>query len=73
MHEFKIICYKFIQKWDVKVKKKINFRVVFSLTSSCSVSLQWLRGLPSSRQSFNIVFGECPYCSKVFQAAIWHY
>lgn len=22
MHEFKIICYKFIQKWDVKVKKK---------------------------------------------------
>ncbi|KAM3838130.1 E3 ubiquitin-protein ligase FANCL [Diretmus argenteus] len=25
---------------------------------------QWLRSLPSSRQSFNIVFGECPYCSK---------
>uniref|UniRef100_A0A671KRF4 FA complementation group L n=1 Tax=Sinocyclocheilus anshuiensis TaxID=1608454 RepID=A0A671KRF4_9TELE len=26
---------------------------------------EWLRGLPTSRQSFNIVFGECPYCSKV--------
>ncbi|XP_060782045.1 E3 ubiquitin-protein ligase FANCL [Neoarius graeffei] len=25
---------------------------------------EWLRGLPTSRQSFNIVFGECPYCSK---------
>ncbi|KAI1894764.1 hypothetical protein AGOR_G00119100 [Albula goreensis] len=25
---------------------------------------EWLRSLPSSRQSFNIVFGECPYCSK---------
>ncbi|XP_062851652.1 E3 ubiquitin-protein ligase FANCL isoform X2 [Trichomycterus rosablanca] len=25
---------------------------------------EWLRGLPSSRQSFNTVFGECPYCSK---------
>uniref|UniRef100_UPI00398EACA1 E3 ubiquitin-protein ligase FANCL isoform X3 n=1 Tax=Pristiophorus japonicus TaxID=55135 RepID=UPI00398EACA1 len=25
---------------------------------------EWLRGLPSSRQSFNIIFGECPYCSK---------
>ncbi|KAK2823920.1 hypothetical protein Q5P01_021095 [Channa striata] len=25
---------------------------------------EWLRTLPSSRQSFNIVFGECPYCSK---------
>jgi len=29
------------------------------------LSSQWLRGLPTSRQSFNIVFGECPYCSKV--------
>ncbi|ETE72297.1 E3 ubiquitin-protein ligase FANCL, partial [Ophiophagus hannah] len=27
--------------------------------------LQWLRGLPSSRQSFNVIFGECPYCSKL--------
>ncbi|XP_007890573.2 E3 ubiquitin-protein ligase FANCL isoform X1 [Callorhinchus milii] len=26
--------------------------------------LEWLRGLPSCRQSFNIIFGECPYCSK---------
>ncbi|XP_056147734.1 E3 ubiquitin-protein ligase FANCL isoform X2 [Lampris incognitus] len=25
---------------------------------------EWLRALSSSRQSFNIVFGECPYCSK---------
>ncbi|XP_030052062.1 E3 ubiquitin-protein ligase FANCL isoform X1 [Microcaecilia unicolor] len=25
---------------------------------------EWLRGLPSSRQSFNVIFGECPYCSK---------
>ncbi|KAM6916552.1 E3 ubiquitin-protein ligase FANCL [Xenentodon cancila] len=25
---------------------------------------EWLRALPSSRQSFHIVFGECPYCSK---------
>uniref|UniRef100_A0A8C6CZY7 E3 ubiquitin-protein ligase FANCL n=1 Tax=Moschus moschiferus TaxID=68415 RepID=A0A8C6CZY7_MOSMO len=26
---------------------------------------EWLRGLLTSRQSFNIIFGECPYCSKV--------
>ncbi|XP_014447294.1 E3 ubiquitin-protein ligase FANCL isoform X2 [Tupaia chinensis] len=25
---------------------------------------EWLRGLLTSRQSFNILFGECPYCSK---------
>ncbi|XP_069810711.1 E3 ubiquitin-protein ligase FANCL isoform X3 [Dendropsophus ebraccatus] len=25
---------------------------------------EWLKGLPSSRQSFNIIYGECPYCTK---------
>lgn len=25
---------------------------------------EWMRGLLTSRQSFNIMFGECPYCSK---------
>ncbi|KAG8545856.1 hypothetical protein GDO81_020195, partial [Engystomops pustulosus] len=25
---------------------------------------EWLNGLPSSRQSFNIIYGECPYCTK---------
>ncbi|NXF04237.1 FANCL ligase, partial [Smithornis capensis] len=26
---------------------------------------EWLQGLPTSRQSFNTIFGECPYCNKV--------
>ena len=26
---------------------------------------QWLRALPTSRQSFNTIFGDCPYCEKV--------
>ncbi|OWK56532.1 E3 ubiquitin-protein ligase FANCL [Lonchura striata] len=25
---------------------------------------EWLQGLPTSRQSFNVIFGECPYCNK---------
>ncbi|XP_076191286.1 E3 ubiquitin-protein ligase FANCL isoform X3 [Aptenodytes patagonicus] len=25
---------------------------------------EWLQGLPSSRQSFHVIFGECPYCNK---------
>uniref|UniRef100_A0A8C6M2Y4 FA complementation group L n=1 Tax=Nothobranchius furzeri TaxID=105023 RepID=A0A8C6M2Y4_NOTFU len=25
---------------------------------------EWLRVLPSSRKSFSLMFGECPYCSK---------
>ncbi|KAM9316991.1 E3 ubiquitin-protein ligase FANCL [Gastrophryne carolinensis] len=25
---------------------------------------EWLNSLPSSRQSFNIIYGECPYCTK---------
>ncbi|KAK3733582.1 hypothetical protein QZH41_008474 [Actinostola sp. cb2023] len=27
--------------------------------------IEWLKSLSSSRQSFNMIFGECPYCSKV--------
>ncbi|ESO94180.1 hypothetical protein LOTGIDRAFT_118527 [Lottia gigantea] len=26
---------------------------------------EWLRSLPSSRQSFNTIYGECPFCNKV--------
>ncbi|XP_035684432.1 E3 ubiquitin-protein ligase FANCL-like isoform X2 [Branchiostoma floridae] len=26
--------------------------------------IEWLRALPSTRMSFNVIFGECPYCSK---------
>ncbi|NXU94458.1 FANCL ligase, partial [Xiphorhynchus elegans] len=29
---------------------------------------EWLQGLPTSRQSFNVIFGECPYCNKVRQS-----
>jgi E3 ubiquitin-protein ligase FANCL len=25
---------------------------------------EWLRAIPSSRQSFDTIFGECPYCSS---------
>ena len=25
---------------------------------------EWLSALPSTRQSFNRLFGECPYCSR---------
>ncbi|XP_076047384.1 E3 ubiquitin-protein ligase FANCL-like [Oratosquilla oratoria] len=25
---------------------------------------EWLRGLPTSRQRINLIFGECPYCTK---------
>ncbi|CAO2640878.1 E3 ubiquitin-protein ligase FANCL [Lemmus lemmus] len=25
---------------------------------------EWLRGLSTSRHSFNVLFGDCPYCSK---------
>lgn len=30
---------------------------------------EWLRALPSARQSFDTVFGECPYCSQPIQAS----
>ncbi|KAF3708528.1 E3 ubiquitin-protein ligase FANCL [Channa argus] len=38
--------------------------ICYSYRLEAAIPDQWLRALPSSRQSFNIVFGECPYCSK---------
>ncbi|XP_065883470.1 E3 ubiquitin-protein ligase FANCL-like isoform X2 [Dysidea avara] len=29
-----------------------------------SCLFEWLKSVPTSRQSFNTIFGECPYCSK---------
>ena len=31
---------------------------------------EWLRSAPNSRQSFNTVFGECPYCSTAISVSI---
>ena len=33
--------------------------------TQCVVFPQWLRALPSTRQTLRTVFGECPYCSTV--------
>lgn len=48
--------------WKCCYEPHIRFKVMIWSFLFC---LQWLRALHSSRQSFNIVFGECPYCSKV--------
>jgi E3 ubiquitin-protein ligase FANCL len=29
---------------------------------------EWLRAIPTSRQSFNTIFGQCPYCSESINA-----
>ena len=31
---------------------------------------QWLRSVTTTRQSFNMLFGECPYCSKPMKVKI---
>lgn len=50
----------------------IRSKVMIWSSSFFLLSLQWLRALPTSRQSFSIVFGECPYCSKVcLHLAAW--
>ncbi|TMW62142.1 hypothetical protein Poli38472_009635 [Pythium oligandrum] len=31
---------------------------------------EWLKALPTARQSFNTVFGECPYCREAISAKV---
>uniref|UniRef100_A0A0F8AB09 E3 ubiquitin-protein ligase FANCL n=1 Tax=Larimichthys crocea TaxID=215358 RepID=A0A0F8AB09_LARCR len=52
--------------WNPDSSVLHNLRDVLEIEfpSPATHEKSWLRALPSSRQSFSIVFGECPYCSK---------
>ncbi|XP_064603043.1 E3 ubiquitin-protein ligase FANCL-like isoform X2 [Liolophura sinensis] len=56
------ICYAYRLGTDIPDKTCDDVRCGQPFHTTCLY--EWLRGLPSSRQSFNTVFGECPYCSK---------
>ncbi|KTF80365.1 hypothetical protein cypCar_00039943 [Cyprinus carpio] len=49
---------------DCSVLQNMKDVLEIEFPSPTTHEKSWLRGLPTSRQSFNIMFGECPYCSK---------
>ncbi|XP_027411161.1 E3 ubiquitin-protein ligase FANCL isoform X4 [Bos indicus x Bos taurus] len=55
-----------IHLWDPENSLLQNLKDVLEIDFPARAILEksWLRGLLTSRQSFNIIFGECPYCSK---------
>ncbi|XP_018421805.1 PREDICTED: E3 ubiquitin-protein ligase FANCL [Nanorana parkeri] len=55
-----------IHLWDPEVGLLQNLKDVLETEFPSRTDFQksWLNSLPSSRQSFNIIYGECPYCSK---------
>lgn len=34
--------------------------------------LQWLRSNPTTTRSFNVLFGNCPYCNEVCKRCLWY-
>lgn len=62
------ICYSFLLENAVPEKVCDN--------SSCSKPFhegciyEWMRSLPTVRQNFNMLFGECPYCSEPMSCKI---
>uniref|UniRef100_A0A6Q2YKV2 E3 ubiquitin-protein ligase FANCL n=1 Tax=Esox lucius TaxID=8010 RepID=A0A6Q2YKV2_ESOLU len=56
------ICYSYRLNSDIPDQVCNDSRCGQPFHQACLY--EWLRGIPSSRQSFSIVFGECPYCSK---------
>ncbi|KAK2567486.1 E3 ubiquitin-protein ligase FANCL [Acropora cervicornis] len=56
------ICYAYCLNDLIPDKVCEDSRCGQSFHSLCLY--EWLRDLPSTRQSFNMVFGDCPYCSK---------
>uniref|UniRef100_A0A7N4Q180 FA complementation group L n=1 Tax=Sarcophilus harrisii TaxID=9305 RepID=A0A7N4Q180_SARHA len=56
------ICYAYRLDGAIPDQVCDNFQCGQPFHQTCLY--EWLRGLMTSRQSFNIIFGECPYCSK---------
>lgn len=56
------ICYSYRLEDEVPEKSCEDVRCAQIYHISCLV--EWMRSLPTCRQSFNVIFGECPYCNK---------
>ncbi|XP_074647254.1 E3 ubiquitin-protein ligase FANCL-like isoform X2 [Tubulanus polymorphus] len=55
------ICYTYRLNENIPEQACLDSRCGQPFHRSCLY--EWLKALPSCRQSFNVVFGECPYCS----------
>lgn len=56
------ICYSYQLGDEIPEKICEDARCAQPFHTSCL--FEWMRSLPTFRQSFNIIFGECPYCGK---------
>ncbi|XP_061197369.1 E3 ubiquitin-protein ligase FANCL-like [Saccostrea echinata] len=54
------ICYSYRLGMEIPEEVCNDSRCGQPFHQTCLI--EWLRGLPSCRQSFNTIFGECPYC-----------
>lgn len=54
------ICYAYRLETSIPDQRCTNACCKQSFHQKCLY--EWFRSVPTSRQSFNIVFGECPYC-----------
>lgn len=62
------ICYCY--KLDEKIPDKVcdNNKCGMPFHTQCLV--EWLRAIPTTRQSFNTLFGTCPYCSETISIRV---
>lgn len=56
------ICYAYRMEAEIPDEICNDTRCAQAFHKTCLI--EWLRALPSSRQSFNTIFGNCPYCEK---------
>jgi E3 ubiquitin-protein ligase FANCL len=65
------ICYSYCLEGNVP-DKSCNNPQCFQLYHAVCL-YEWLRYLSSCHQSFNTLFGECPYCSQVGVVTFWSF
>ncbi|KAL4238304.1 hypothetical protein ACF0H5_003016 [Mactra antiquata] len=56
------ICYSYRMDTEIPDEVCNDARCAQAFHTSCLI--EWLRALPNCRQSFNTIFGNCPYCEK---------
>ncbi|KAL9658606.1 hypothetical protein ABK040_006143 [Willaertia magna] len=62
------ICYSY--RMNLKVPDKICDNEKCSKCYHTECLIEWLRNIPGSHQSFDTIFGSCPYCSSPISVSI---
>ncbi|EFC49774.1 predicted protein [Naegleria gruberi] len=61
------VCYSY--RLNMKIPDKVCDNVKCGMPFHSECLIEWLRSIPGTHQSFDTVFGSCPYCSSTLSVS----